>query len=267
MTVQSIRPLPALAEDSAATARADAAFELSVGLSEFVRNLASEEAAEAELMSVLLSRCVDAIGGAEAASVTERLATTKPARTAAASGPDAAAIDLMQYATGQGPCLQALGSVELVRVDDLVSDCRWPEFQSVVAANSRFRSVLSVPIPSPDADGRSLNLYAGSAAAFDRTEAAMAYLIATAVGVALRAVAERERANHLQTALSSNRQIGAAMGIIMAGHKCSADDAFDALRRTSQNSHRKLREVADEVVFTGALPEVTRGRPRPTPQA
>ena len=36
--------------------------------------------------------------------------------------------------------------------------------------------------------------------------------------------------------------------------------AFDALRTTSQHSHRKLRDVAEEVLFTGELPSTPAGR-------
>lgn len=63
-----------------------------------------------------------------------------------------------------------------------------------------------------------------------------------------------DRAENLQRALSSNRLIGTALGIIMATRKVTADQAFALLRDESQSSNRKLREVADDVVFTGALP-------------
>jgi DNA-binding response OmpR family regulator len=63
------------------------------------------------------------------------------------------------------------------------------------------------------------------------------------------------RATNLQIALASNRQIGAAMGIMMAQSRITEDEAFDLLRKASQNQHRKLRDVADEVMLTGRLPE------------
>lgn len=60
-------------------------------------------------------------------------------------------------------------------------------------------------------------------------------------------------ASSLQVALASNREIGAALGILMATHRISLPEAFNLLRTASQHSHRKLRDVAGEVVFTGAL--------------
>lgn len=64
-----------------------------------------------------------------------------------------------------------------------------------------------------------------------------------------------DRAANLQRAVSSNRLIGTALGIVMATRKMTAEQAFTVLREKSQTSNRKLREVADEVVFTGDLPE------------
>ena len=63
-----------------------------------------------------------------------------------------------------------------------------------------------------------------------------------------------QTASNLRAALASNRQIGAAIGILMARLKITEDEAFDALRSASQHLHRKLRDVADEVVTTGDLP-------------
>lgn len=58
----------------------------------------------------------------------------------------------------------------------------------------------------------------------------------------------------LETALASNRQIGAAIGIAMARHGLTQTEAFQVLSRASQDQNRKLREVADDVVFTGEVP-------------
>jgi hypothetical protein len=63
----------------------------------------------------------------------------------------------------------------------------------------------------------------------------------------------RERIGHLETALASNRRIGIAIGIVMAGHQVTDEAAFELLRRRSQETNRKLRDVAEEVIYTGAL--------------
>lgn len=62
-----------------------------------------------------------------------------------------------------------------------------------------------------------------------------------------------ERAHHLDIALQTSRQIGAAIGILMTIHKITDKDAFDLLRLASQHSHRKLRDLALDVIDTGWL--------------
>ncbi len=62
-----------------------------------------------------------------------------------------------------------------------------------------------------------------------------------------------DQAANLQIALTSNRQIGTALGILMASHKITDTAAFALLRNASQHTHRKLRDIADEVVQTGCL--------------
>ena len=59
---------------------------------------------------------------------------------------------------------------------------------------------------------------------------------------------------HLQIALETNRDIGVAIGIVMATGHLTKDEALGALRTTSQHHNRKLRDVAEQVILTGTLP-------------
>ncbi|MEO7261434.1 MAG: ANTAR domain-containing protein [Jatrophihabitantaceae bacterium] len=64
---------------------------------------------------------------------------------------------------------------------------------------------------------------------------------------------ERDKAVNLQLALESSREIGQAIGILMATYKVTSQQGFDLLRTASQHTHRKLREVATDVCDTGML--------------
>jgi hypothetical protein len=59
--------------------------------------------------------------------------------------------------------------------------------------------------------------------------------------------------DNLELALSSSREIGIAMGILMSTHKIRSDQGFDLLRRVSQRTHRKLHDIALDVATTGAI--------------
>jgi ANTAR domain len=68
--------------------------------------------------------------------------------------------------------------------------------------------------------------------------------------------------DNLMRALESNRSIGMAIGILMADTKRTESEAFDALRRVSQYTNRKLRDVAADVLYTGALPTTVPAVPK-----
>jgi hypothetical protein len=77
------------------------------------------------------------------------------------------------------------------------------------------------------------------------------------LGVPLRSVEDRtcppsgdptEQVRQLTAALASNRRIGMAMGIVVRQLDVDEDEAFDVLRRMSQESNRKLRDVAEDII-------------------
>ncbi len=68
------------------------------------------------------------------------------------------------------------------------------------------------------------------------------------------AAVRHDEANHLQRVLKTNREIGVAMGILMAGGTLTSQQAFDQLRIASQHLNRKLHDIAADVAVTWRLP-------------
>jgi AmiR/NasT family two-component response regulator len=73
-------------------------------------------------------------------------------------------------------------------------------------------------------------------------------VLASFASVSLLALRAREEADSLRQGLQSNREIGKAVGLLMAAHRVSADEAFAILKRTSQDLNMKLVHVAAQVV-------------------
>jgi AmiR/NasT family two-component response regulator len=92
-----------------------------------------------------------------------------------------------------------------------------------------------------------LNVYADHADAFDDHDIMSGLLLAVHGASAVEAIAAREEAEHLRRALISNRRIGMAMGILMAGDKVTDAQAFDLLRIASQSCNRKIVDIAQDV--------------------
>jgi ANTAR domain len=208
----------------------------------------------ADAVGGLLAARLPEIPGARWASITQRHGDAGFV-TVAASADIARQIDDVQYELGDGPCLQAIDGVP-VAVDAEAFRVRWPELATRVIA-STVRAMLSQPLSpvSPHVALGSLNLYSERSERFVPAAVTAAADVAAVCGLALVALAERARADHLLVALESSRQIGAAIGIVMARFTCTYEQGFAVLRTASQRTHRKLRDVAEEVVFTGDVPQ------------
>ena len=62
---------------------------------------------------------------------------------------------------------------------------------------------------------------------------------------------QRDQVRNLDIALTTSRSIGAAIGRSMHRHRWTYDQAFDAMRHVSQHTHRRLRDIASDVVLVG----------------
>jgi GAF domain-containing protein len=184
--------------------------------------------------------------------------STRSSRMLGATSDDFAhAMDEIQYDVDDGPCLTCLRTGEVVRVDDIPEDPRWPAF-SRRGREAGAGCSVSVPMII---DGRSvgaLNLYSKEPHTLTHTDRTRAQQFADqAVGaVALaRVLAEREaKAQHLEAALTSRSTIDQAIGIIIARTGCGPERAFDLLRAQSQHTNEKLRDVADRIVAQASRP-------------
>jgi GAF domain-containing protein len=193
----------------------------------------------------------------DAAGLTVLPARARP-ETTAATAVLARRADEIQYATGQGPCLDAARGDDLVRVDDLARERRWPAFSPRVVSELGIRSMICLRLELSGDTRAALNFYAARPRALDDEDAATGAIFASFVALALEAQRARQQVTQLETALQSSRQIGTAMGILMARGMLTSDQAFAQLRNSSQLLNRKLRDVALDVVETGELPDLPR---------
>jgi ANTAR domain/GAF domain len=163
-------------------------------------------------------------------------------------------VDNIQYDLGSGPCVDAAVEKSVFRTGDLGRDPKWAEFGFRAAATTGVVSMLAVRLFLEDDDlVAAINMYSTTADAFDSHAQIVGVLLATHGGIAVAAAGSRERADNLETALLSNRDIGVAMGVLMNRHQLTREQAFGLLRVASQHGHRKLAEIAREVGDTGVL--------------
>lgn len=204
-----------------------------------------------EVLTDVTAIAARGIPGAEATSIT--LLRADKAYTAAHSGEMALAADELQYEHGYGPCMDAGRGGVLLRVDDMRTETRWPDYVAHVCATTPVRSSLSIPLPYQGASIGALNNYSSKPAAFAspaslRAGTDVAEVIAVAVANADAHAQLFEQARNMRLAMESRSVIEQAKGVLMAQRHVDAEQAFEILRDASQRYNRKLRDIAFGVV-------------------
>ncbi|CAL9529639.1 hypothetical protein SUDANB95_03974 [Actinosynnema sp. ALI-1.44] len=198
-----------------------------------------------EVLQQLAESASRVIPDAENVSVT--VVGAEGAETAAATDRKVVAIDVDQYAAGNGPCLEAARTERPVRVGVADARERWPEF-SAAAERAGVKAYLSAPLVVEGSVLGALNFYSSEPRAFDPFDEALLRLFTTAASTAItgfrRYERSRELVKSLERALDSRAEIDQAKGVLMAAHGVSADEAFASLVAESQTSNTKLRVVA-----------------------
>lgn len=208
----------------------------------------------ADVLARIVAAVRRVVPGADMVSVTLRDEGGR-FHTPVETDPAASSIDEAQYASGRGPCVEAARAdgPALAFSDDLTAETRWTDFARAAVGHG-YHSVLAVsliPNAEPPRLPGALNVYATERDAFTAEDRDRLMLLATHASLALATcVAVSSSAlqeTQLRQAIVSRDVIGQAKGILMARRGLTADEAFDVLRRTSQDLNVKLVELAGTV--------------------
>ncbi len=222
--------------------------ELTAAMADLATALETEPS-EAEVLEAVCAEAVRAIPGADMASITA-IRDGEP-ETAASTDERAVDIDRVQYAAGEGPCLRAAETGEIVRLPLTTAGAVWPEF-TTYARGLGVGSYLAAPLRVDETLGGALNLFGYGDHGFAEADSRLLALYTTIVSFGLRSTRRyrnaRRRVAELETAMSSRAVIEQAKGILMAVHRVTADDAMKRLIAESQHTNVKLRDVATRFV-------------------
>lgn len=175
----------------------------------------------------------------------------RKAATVASSSAAAQAMDEIQYAFGDGPCVTASREQETVHIPELENCGRWPQYAATVRGLG-VRSILAVPFLLDGDTRAALNLYSQRPGRFDgrALELARDFVGQTslALRLAVRFAHHIDTAANLKATLESRTSIDVAVGIIMAQNRCSQAEAFELLKSASSARNVKLNMVAAGLV-------------------
>ena len=228
--------------------------ELADQFSDIARTMIGAQPGEQLALEQVLRFAAAGVPGSEYAAISAARGKQAP-ETIVSSAELPLRVDSLQYATGQGPCLDALSHHDIAYAPDLADDRRWPRFASRVVSELGVHSMLSFRLFLSGTERAALNFYAHQPSAFAPLSLSTGAIFASYASVVLLNQLHGNENRQLQRALVSNREIGMAMGILMARELHTPEQAFTRLRLASQHLHRKLRDIADEVILTGTIPD------------
>ena len=168
----------------------------------------------------------------------------------AASDPTVLDMDAAQYATGEGPCVDASTAGRWFHAVSLEAEVRWPQFTPRAKALG-IRAILSSPLVAWGQPVGALNIYSHRPLAFATDDQRLAMKFATEVSAVLTDAgldaSDEQRTERFQASLRSREVIAQAQGMLMERDGLSESAAFTLLRLHSQRTGQSLRARAEEI--------------------
>ncbi len=196
------------------------------------------------------------VSGADGVSVS--LLRHGELRTVAASDETIMEMDTEQYATREGPCVDASLQGRWFHAESLDIESRWPSFTPRARALG-IKAILSSPLKAFDVPVGALNIYSRTASSFDvdaqETAEVFAHKASVILSDARAGVTDSQIAARFQGALRSREIIAIAKGIVMERERVNEDEAFTTLRMLSLDGEVSLIHQAEAVMFSAKPPE------------
>ena len=170
--------------------------------------------------------------------------------TVAASDDVAQRIDELEKALGEGPCLDAIDESEPDQhiCTDLTDGSKWPRLAHQIMEETSVRGMAGFRLRQGGMRVGALNVFSDTPGALTENSLDQAIMLTAFASVTFAAVERGEEASTLRRGLESNREIGKAVGLLMATHDIDDDRAFEMLAKVSQEMNVKVAEVAAQVV-------------------
>lgn len=154
-------------------------------------------------------------------------------------------LDKIQQRHLEGPCLTAAWDEKTVHVPDMEAEERFPDYRRDALAETPIRSIMAFQLFIAGESLGALNIYAEEPQAFSAEARTLGLIFAAHSSVAWNSARRDEQ---FQRALSSRDVIGQAKGMIMERYRVDAVQAFEVLRKLSQDSNVPLLQIASELV-------------------
>lgn len=214
-------------------------------IAELVQSLHDRPDADSDtVVAELAEHAAAEIPGAQYAGIT-LTRNAKDIDTPAATHHWPLLLDKIQQRHQEGPCLTAAWEEKVIHVVDLETDERFPNYRRDALAETPIRSIMAFQMFIASETVGALNVYSEQPGAFDADSRNLGLVFAAYSSVAWNSARRDEQ---FQRALASRDMIGQAKGMIMERYGVNAVQAFELLRKLSQDSNIPLIQIATELV-------------------
>ena len=174
------------------------------------------------------------------------------------SDPVLGGLEKLQIAWGEGPCLLAYRTGEVVIASDLATDPRFPSF-GPRAIEEGMRAVYSFPMHLQGTAVGALNLYTGETGELSDEAIELGRTFADVATIYM--VHARDLADHaeltagLQKALDTRIVVEQAKGFLVARNRIEPRAAFDLLRGYARSHSIRVHAVASDLLAGRLRPD------------
>jgi transcriptional regulator with GAF, ATPase, and Fis domain len=216
-------------------------------IAELVQDLYARPDTDSEtVIAELAENAAVEIPGAQYAGVTVTR-NSKHIDTPAATHKWPILLDDIQQRHREGPCLTAAWEEKTIHVADLETDERFPLYRQDALEQTPIRSIFAFQLFIAGETMGALNVYAEEPHAFGPETRVIGLIFAAHSSLAWNTARRDEQ---FQRALASRDIIGQAKGMLMERYGVNAVQAFEVLRKLSQDSNVPLIQIATELVAT-----------------
>ena len=199
-----------------------------------------------DILDAICRAAVDVIPGADHACIST-LDRNQQLQTQASTDDVASLMDRLESEAGEGPCLDSILEDSVQHDADITNATKWPRLAELTLARTPVRGMVGYQLLEGLGARAAFNVFSDTPGALTDEAADVGAVLAAFTSVALAATENRATAENLRHGLESTREIGTAVGLLMAAHSVSDEEAFHLLRAASTRTNTKIAALAAQI--------------------
>lgn len=199
-----------------------------------------------EILDAICRTALEVIPGADHACIS-KLDRDQNLHTQAATDDVARLMDELESEADEGPCIDSITEDSVQHDTDIANGTKWHRLAELTLERTPVRGMLGYQLLEGLGSRSAFNVFSDTPGALTEESVDTGAVLAAFASVALAAAERQTTAENLRRGLESNREIGKAVGLLMAAHDIGDEEAFEILKSASSRTNTKLAAVAETI--------------------